>query len=102
MKNEEKIKLKVERLKAQSDFCKWEYGQYATYLIGILAILISIFIPTTLVILGWWYKILLAVILVVLCLISYLFIHSLSKKSSDKIIRLSKEIENNYGELEKL
>ena len=101
MNKEEKIKLRIEKLKAQSDFHKWEYGQYTTYLIGILAILIAIFIPATLEIPDITYKLLSAFLLIVLCFISYLVIKSFSKKSSSKIIGLSRQIEENYNKLEK-
>ncbi|MBM3232531.1 hypothetical protein FJZ21_04120 [Candidatus Pacearchaeota archaeon] len=102
MKNEEKIKINIEKLKSQSDFHKWQFGQYNTYLIGIIAILIALFVPTTLVISGVTNKIILAVLLIILCFISYLVIHSLSKKSENQIRGLSRKIEENYNELEKL
>ena len=102
MRNENKIKLRIEKLKAQSDFHKWQFGQYNTYLIGIIAILISLFIPTTMVIQDIVYKIVLGVLLIILCFVSYFVIHSLSKKSENSIRELSRKIEENYSELEKL
>lgn len=102
MNKEEKIKLKIERLKAKSDFHKWEYSQYTAYLIGILAILISLFISVVLEIRGIVYKLFLAFILLILIFVSYLVISFFSKKSSNQIIRLSKEIENNYNRLENI
>jgi hypothetical protein len=102
MNNKERIKLNIERLKDRSDFYKWEYGQYTNYFIGIIAILIALFIPTILEIKMLFYKLLLAFLLIISFLISYKIINFLSKDSSNKIIELSKEIENNYNRLERL
>jgi len=101
MEDKERLKINIEKLKAKSDFEKWQFGQYNNYLLGIIAILISIFIPTTLSIYGIIYKIILGILLIALCFISYIFIHTLSKKSENQIRELSKKIERNYRELEK-
>jgi uncharacterized protein YacL len=99
MDQEEKIKLKIQRLQAQSDYRKFEYSQITTYYIGIIACLLAIFIP-----------IIPSLKDINLILISTLFLFILIwftnyklkrhfKSNSDEIKTLSKQIESLYSEL---
>lgn len=99
MKNEEKIRLKIEKLKAQSDFHKWEYGQYTAYLIGLSAILIGLLSTDKTFNLP---NILFILVIILLFFIFFIIIKCYSKKPAEEIQRLSKEIENNYNQLEKI
>lgn len=47
MDKDEKMKLRIQKLQAQSDYQKFEYSQKSTYYIGLIASLIAIYIPIT-------------------------------------------------------
>mgnify|MGYP001600033549 CR=1 FL=1 len=101
MDKKERIKIQIGKLQAQSDYQKFEFGQYSVYYIGLLAILIAVFIP---IIIDMANKDLiltvgLAVLLLVLCLVAYKVIHIFSNKNLKKIKDLSSEIDKLYGEL---
>jgi len=106
MNEEERIKLEIQHLQSQSDYQKFEYGQYGNYFIGIIAILISIFIPTLVYTADRFNG---SIALSLLSLEGFLFILLIfssydriirsSRKNLDKISKLSKEIDRMYKEI---
>ena len=86
----------AERLKSQNDFHKFEYGQYNTLFIGLIAILIAIFIPITLSLRLLSLQFLALVLLLILIEGWYIFIRQLSSKTLNKLEKNSKELERLY------
>jgi hypothetical protein len=101
-KREEKIKIEIEKLQAESNYQKFEFGQYTNFYIGLLATTLAIFIPviTYLAEKNNIGLILLAtIILLALMWATYIFIKKFSNKNLNKIKALSKKINENYEEL---
>jgi len=99
MKEEDRIKLKIEKLKGQSDYHKWEVNQYDLLFVGMITLLIVIYIPTMIALKSISLIIILGVILIVLLVTFYYFIRPLTKKSFKKIEDYSKQINRLYEEL---
>jgi len=91
----EKNKLKIEKLKEEKDNLEFEFSQNQTTFIGILAILISIFIPAILIseIKFQW---ILFIFLLILMFISYKIFNpkKIAKKIKEKYSQINKLYED--------
>jgi len=100
MKEENKVKLKIEKLKAHSDYYKWEISQYNLFFIGIIAILIAIYIPIMISLNSIGYTLGLGFVLIISLTFFHYCIKPFTKKSYKKIKDYSKKINRLYEELE--
>lgn len=99
MNEKEKLKIEIERLKYRSDYNKFEFNQYSTYYIGILAMLIAIYLPVIIYIKNISMILLLALTLVLSMFLSKLFIKRLSQRNLKNIQGISKEMNEKYNRL---
>ncbi len=99
MNKEEKIKIQIQRLQAQSDYHKFEYSQISNYFIGIVAMLLAVYIPLITTLNKWYYTIILAVFLLGSLWYSNKKLKKHFKKNTDKIEELSKKIDGLYEDL---
>jgi len=95
--NKEEIKLRIQRLQAQSDYQKFEYSQITNYYIGIIAFLIAIYIP--IIVSDKNNALIYTLILIALLTMAHFGLKKYFKKNTDKIESLSKEIEELYSKI---
>jgi len=101
VKEEDKIKLRIERLKINSDCYKWEINQYNSSFMGLIVIFVGIFIPTMILLDYFWHKVGAVVALIFLLFLSYFFIivKNSVKEKTKKIDNYHKEINQLYEKL---
>jgi hypothetical protein len=103
MKEEEKIKIEIERLKTKREFIMFEYSNINSLWIGAVAFLIAIFIPLIILFaeekkLGW--MIVSAVVLLIVLYPTHKIMQKIFlKKKEEDIHLINQKIDKKYEEL---
>ncbi len=99
MNLEEKTKLKIQMLQSQSDYHKFEYSQFSTYFLGLIALIISIYLPIVSVINNIKYIVILWICLLISIGVIKKFFQKRLNQSAKKIEKTSREIHSLYNKL---